>query len=441
MINYSNYSNVATLSLPGIVAFESIQGAVVNQVSLTIDKAIGGVSKLNWGNGTIVDITNGNNIYTSNYAAGSQTYNISIYDNLNLITTFSLYNEDTVDFSLEQMKKFKNITHFTASIIKTLSGSLENLPQKLTDFTLNCPTVANLDLLTGTINNLPATLINFYLKTRSNNVGGSIDNFKEGLQIITLSGSTLAGQWSGNIGNLPSTLKRFDSVQAFGYTGLIDDLPAGLTHLYIEGGGNLVTGNIGNLPAGLLDLFIVSSTAGPSLTGSLDDLPVGLTRLILVVCGTFTGSIDNLPSTINENTLWISGVGAQCSSITGNIGNLTCTPNQINFGGLTSITGNFEDLPSTITGLYFVGNGGACTTAGSGYPAWVLSVGSFTINDALLTAEVDNVLIGLAASLPAGTATINLNGSGATQNQSRSAASNAAVATLQGLGYTIQTKP
>ena len=440
MINYSNYSSTISYSVPGIVAFDSIQAASVNQVTLTIAKATGLVAKLDWGNGTIVNIVDGNNNYNSNYAAGSQTYPIKIYDNLDLITTFTLYNEDTVDFSLEQMKKLKNVTHFTASVIKTLRGSLENLPSKLQVINLNCPTVANEDLTTGTINNLPASLTELWLKTGSVNISGSISNFKEGLQIISLSDRTHLAQFSGLLDDLPSTLKRFDSTGAYGYSGNTDNLPAGLTALYMEDVNDDITGVLDNLPSGLLDFFIVSSTHGPHMTGSLDNLPVGLVRFMAIVCGTFTGSIENIPATINASTLWISGVGSQLSAVTGNIGNIKGTPNQINFSGLTGITGNFEDLPSTLNGLTFYGNGGACTTIGSGFPAWVLSVGSFTITDALSTAEVDNILIGLAAALPNGTATIYLAGSGANANQARSAASDAAYDTLHTTkGYTIVT--
>jgi hypothetical protein len=432
MITYGKYSKVESISLIGTVLIDSVQGGTLDQVTIDINKPGAEVVHLDWGNGTIIALNQGDYAYTSNYAVINHTNTIKIYDNLNAIKGISIVTESTVNCSLNQLKKCKGIENITLTDIKQISGSINGLPSGLKVLELYTHAGINPMTITGSTDNLPASVIEVGLIGVPTGIGGNIGLLKEGLQIFKVSGPGYSAQdWSGLLDNLPSTLVRFDALQAYGFSGSITNLPRVMTQLYMEGVNDDITGSINNLPPNLQKFFIVSTTHGPkTLSGSINNFPSTLQFLIASGCGTFTGSLQNLPLGINQ-TLWIDGVGR---GITGNVGSLPCSPNNLSLGGL-NLTGNLEAMPSTLTGFYLVDNNGGITIGGGSFPQWVGTV-DMTIQDGLTTTEVDNFLIGLNTTAPNGTRHITITG-GVTPNQARSSASNAAVTALQGKGYTI----
>jgi hypothetical protein len=432
MITYGKYSKVESLTLVGTVVIDSVQSASVDQVTIDINKPGTETVHLDWGNGTIITLNQGDYAYTSNYGSGSQTYHIHIYDNLNAIKGISIVTEGTVNCSLNQLKKCKAIENITLTDIKQISGSINGMPNTLKVLELYTHAGINPMTITGSTDNLPASVVEVGLIGVPSGIGGNIGLLKEGLQIFKVSGPGYSAQdWSGSLDNLPSTLVRFDALQAYGFSGSITNLPRGMTQLYMEGVNDDITGSINNLPPNLQKFFIVSTTHGPkTLSGSINNFPSTLQFLIASGCGTFTGSIQNLPSGINQ-TLWIDGVGR---GVTGNIGALPCHPNNLVLGGF-NLTGNIEELPSSVGLIYFVDNNSGITVGNGVFPAWPI-VGDITIQDGWTTAEVDKFLIGLAATAVSGTRNVVITG-GVTPNQARSSASNAAVSSLQAKGYTI----
>jgi hypothetical protein len=426
------YPVTTNITISEVVKIQSVQGTVVSQLTIILAKTTGHTVYLDWGNGTIVSLSNGQGSYVSNYTEGSKTYDIYISGELNYITKFYANTAPYITIDIDQLAKFTNLAEITIS--GDISGSLDNVGATVTSLVIS-GTLADLD---GLIDNLPAGLTALSITSQTAKYFGSLSNLNEGLLTLSLFSK---GIYDGLIDDLPSTLTIFQSYGVGGYSGNTDNLPAGLKTLYIEDcvGGTL-TGIIAGLPAGLESLFIVSSIGGVIFTGSIDDLPATLLNLFMDGCGTLTGDIANLPAGINQMCRLV-GTGNAFRGIIGDIGDLPTSIKQLCFQGL-SLTGNLEELPASIGVLQQFGfanislrdNGGNVTVGAGAFPVWA-DTSYIIIEDGLSTTEVDNLLIGMAATATAHTRTITLVNS----NAARSAASDAAVATLQALGNTINT--
>ena len=435
MINYSAYSNTASITLPGIVLIDSVQGAVIEQVSITFTKTFGHTVHLDWGNGTIIAISDGSNTVTSNYAGNNTTYHIKIYDEITAITLFSITpSASTVNISLDQIKKFKNLTYLQITSVKNISGKLETLPHGLSTCILYGVTTAQATY-TGVANNMPHSITDLQLVGFPDSVSIDIDNIWEGLSNLVLTAASANNTTAtGTCNSFPSTLTSFHTIKTYGINVHINSLPSGMLDFYSENTAQVTDGgDLSNLPRGLGSFFVVSTTSGPKFTGRYIDLPRVMYYLIMADCGVITGTPDDVPKSV-YTTCWLNGLGR------GSTAHINQLPTAVNTNlvmqGLTFV-GNYEDLPFLHCGLYFVDNGGGSTVGAGTIAVW--STQAITIQDGLTTSELDNLLIKFAATAVAGTATGDFRGAGGYANQARSVASNAAVTILQGLGKTILT--
>jgi hypothetical protein len=211
-----------------------------------------------------------------------------------------------------------------------------------------------------------------------------------------------------------------------GVTGKLSDLGGRLTYQLILSNCSSITGSLSDL-LGKIETTI-DMTGCTLITGSLADLGGRLTYwLNLASCSLITGSLADLQGKITYYLNLNS-----CSLITGSLsdlgGKLT---NNVSLSGCTLITGSLADLQGKITNYLNLTNcnliTGVYTPVGSGTPTTTILT-----NTGLSTTDMDNTLIAYAA------ATKN-NGSFTATGMTRSAASDAAVATLTapGRGWSI----
>ena len=218
----------------------------------------------------------------------------------------------------------------------------------------------------------------------------------------------------------------------------INNLPATLKELTLFNLSTTVSGTIANLPRNL-ELLNVRYVQ-PNFTGSFSDLPTTLKYLYLQsVSGIGTQSFNNLPS----NILWLTLNGNHTGStlpanlvycnvdsnaITVSIDSISKLLTYLSMAGCTNSTGDVKNLSSCLITTTITGCPNITVTSGQ-LPVW--RGNTITIQDAWVTAEVDEFLNSWMATCGKLAKTINLAGTSGNANQPRSAASDAAVTDMQ----------
>ena len=185
------------------------------------------------------------------------------------------------------------------------------------------------------------------------------------------------------------------------------DAPSGLTSFTCIG-SNSISGDLADLPSGLTYFYCAGYN---TISGDIADLPVGLTTFYCGGSNTISGDIADAPSGLTS---------------------FTCI-------GSNSISGDLTNLPVGLIYFYCAGYntisdyGGTLWRTASMDRIYLIPVGA----GGLSQAEVDDLLIDLDVGVVSwtGTKTILLTGT----NAARSAASDAAVASLIGKGVSVTT--
>lgn len=208
-------------------------------------------------------------------------------------------------------------------------------------------------------------------------------------------------------------------------TGSFADLQGNLTHTLDLSNCPNITGSLADLE-GKID-YKLSLRGCTNVTGDLADLD-GKIRdtLVLIDCTNITGSLADLGGNITS-VLALNN----CNKITGSLadleGNITI---QLGLEGCTSITGSLTDLGGKISSLL---NLAGCTNITGVYTPTdgVVPTQTFLNNTGLSAADMDQTLINYA------TLSSKTNGTFTARNMTRTAASDEAIATLTGRGWTI----
>jgi Leucine-rich repeat (LRR) protein len=239
--------------------------------------------------------------------------------------------------------------------------------------------------LTGTTAQLPTGLTALYLIGSSITLTGTTAQLPTGLTILQLIGSSIT--LTGTTAQLPTGLTYLQlNGSSIAVTGTTAQLPTGLTFLQLNGNSIALTGTIAQLPIGLTTLYLIGSSI--AVTGTTAQLPTGLTFLYFI-------------------------------------------------GSSIAVTGTTAQLPTGLTYLYLSSN--SITLTGSSTPWRTASMRHVYISAyGLATAtDVDNLLIALSGVTSWITEKlVDLRGAG---NAARTAASNAAVLTIQSYGVTVLT--
>ncbi len=333
----------------------------------------------------------------------------------------------------------------------TITGDIANISRNLTRLHLNCYNTiygdiadlpVNLDYLqlggknivSGDLSNWPAMSLKHFNLTGQNTVTGDV-YYLSTLPIAYGSGYIghfiLAGNNTcyGDISNLPDC----NVLQVLGQNTVTGDISAfssvnmpDLRYIIIQG-SNTLYGNINTITKELLSLNI---TGNNTVTGDIADLPnIRLTYCTITGNNTLFGDVANLPA-ISNMTLIITGA----NTISGNIQDIPA------IGRCTIAWDN--TIAGDVAGIQcqdiWLNDCRVNDYTGKVWPsAWkVISIPS-AIGYGLTTSEVDQLLIDLANYVTtwSGSKRIDLRGGHA----ARSTASDAAVATLQSRGVTVNT--
>ena len=305
------------------------------------------------------------------------------------LTKFNFYLGNTFILTVDSLPD--TLTYFRFLGV-SFSGNTNNLPVGLSTF------IVVTNSLTGDIANIPANVVTMYIGATSS-ISGSLADIPATCTSLTI---TTSGAVTGTLADLPAGLLTIGLTGTNGVTGSIADLPAGLTNLTLNAGN--YSGSIAAMPAGIKYFYI---TCTNSISGNINTLNPALTTIRIFDSNTVTGALNTLPA--------------------------TCT--YVAIGGTNTVSGQVSDCPANT--YWFEFYNGAVT----GYTtrAWVANMEYFrfapTLGNGLSTAQVDQLLIDLAATTWTGVKILWVAGN----NAARSALSNAAVAALGGMGVTVTT--
>lgn len=405
--NEGNASNTADNSAY-IFSFNSIQPATINQMVIRLNVDTGKKLYLDWGNGSTVTITadgSDQNI-TSVYVTNNTTYNIKIFGELQFLRKFYLVNEATASsITTLQVAKLTGLTYWALENSGTdhVIDSSAFVGMALTRWSI---------LASGTGHHIDSadfaditTLTTFHLTYAGTN------NFVDSAHFV----------------NKPNLIE-FDLVNIIGSTLDIDSSDfAGKDLIFFKifnagtYGTNPVAYHIDSsdfigMPLEQLSLYAMGASADVVIDSA--DLS-GITQLYVL----------NHQNSGNASSYTVSDLTNMAAN-----GLVTLT----NIG---TVGGNLSDFHATMTMIHIQGCGKTMSLTTGALKAWnaanISLLPSGTAGTGYSTAEIDAFLIAYAAVAGAGTKTVDLRGS----NQVRSSSSDAAVATLQGLGRTVYTTP
>jgi len=405
--------------------------------------SIGGY--INWGDGDTTTITTLTSSYSHTYST-SYTGEISVnyygaitsfFINTGLPDTSTVFEFDTqeienltslTDFILSrgrmvgQMSDLTSLNSLVQMRVKndyTTSPNLTNLPQSLEEIGLGSQ---GYSLITGDISVLstfPLTDLTIY---GSNTVYGDISTLPESITAINISGSnTLSGDTADfNFPNLSSmTLLGNNTVD-----GDVINLPNTMTSITIIG-NNTLYGNLSDFPSSIRNINM--STDGV-LTGDLSDLPLnGYGTLIIQGQNTLLSADMATIPIVSGATLTVDING----SLTGDIADLFS-------GGFDFPNCGFDILASDASSV-------SLTYTPSTFPWGTVSTQRFRLDTStnLSSTVIDNLLIDMD-SYGGGitwTTVCSVSAPSISLNGTRTSASDAAVASLNGKGVTVTITP
>lgn len=248
------------------------------------------------------------------------------------------------------------------------------------------------------IADIPASVANIF--SANNTITGSLADFSSNISTIEIrDGNTI----NGNLNQLSSGVITLYVSGNNTITGDLVDLPASCNYLYITG-TNTISGDLADLPTGFNTLYVSGNN---TITGDLVDLPASLSALGVFGNNTITGNLVDLPA--NLVSCWVYGDN--------------------------TIFGDLTDIPATLTIFEAIGDNTISDFSGTLGNTSMVNFVSVPISGGLSTLEVDNLLIALSAITFINSKLVILTGS----NAARSAASDAAVTSLQAQGVTVTT--
>lgn len=403
------------------ITFTSTQGGTLNQVSVTLQVYDSSDTLyLDWGEDAPVAVYNtSDQVITSAYSAGSTTYTIKLYGHLNNLKKFYIYNENTITLNSDQLSKAENI-----KILWVLTWN--------TNFICNSIDLVNMDSLEELVIRTPDP----------SSIFNTIHLLGKNLKIFNIYYNSI------NFILNSSDLTSMSNIEELIINASLHD-------------GIFTTYDCLNMP-NLYRFDFLSSE--PQDTIKSWHLAYGEKNLELFRrfgLGT-NDSINSADYSAMTNLkywrLGHIGTGAYISSndITQNLYEYTCYPDGgqfdldlSDFSEMTNLAtffinastdtayitaGKLADLPANLTTIYFYNVGNLDITTGT-FPAW--NACNISLLNSHSIGEVDGFLNAYDAVAGSGTKTIDLRGN----NQARSAASDAAVTSLQGKGRTIYTNP
>lgn len=233
-------------------------------------------------------------------------------------------------------------------------------------------------------------------------------------------------------GTIASLKPFFTSIWVMGnntITGDLNSLRSSFNLQLAIGGNNTISGSLGDIPSALVHFQLQGNN---TVTGDLSMLKPALYHFWIQGTGAISGNLNALPRNLN-----LFGVINLSNTVTGDLANLPSTLTYFRIQGNHTLYGSLNSLPSGIINFDFVNGAGPFSyTLGK---SWNPSMNYFRFNpgsNGLSSTQMDNLIIDLNNIAWAGTSkALKLQGA----NAARTAASNAAVTSLQGKGVVVTT--
>lgn len=420
-LNYSSALRAST-TYDGAISHDTIKLTITSGAKITIS----------WGDGTYTEVTGtgAEQSITSAYTVTPSVNQIRIVGDVDEIITIKMTANNSVVYEGDSFKYLTKLTTLylvNGGAFYHVTGNL-NCPSldylytegvgvngDLTDTgfpNLTKLYVYNQNLFDIDFTNLPSKLEYFFMQAAEGDItNNSINSLPAGLIWLSLLGSSF--DITGDFANAPDTLQLID-IQDCDFVKFklsLNDLPSSLYHICIgivhedaEWDGDI--SDLSSFPN--FKSFDVIGTC-PLVTGDIDDLPSWFEQFVVTGFTGISGTLAGYPRTLYDLRITDCGNG---------------------------ITGGLEDVSVNTTTFWMINN--TSFTYDEGAVPNFTRIERFTIHNSWSTAKVDACLIALAATTSALGLTyhiINLAGN----NQARSAASDAAVANLQGRGFTVIT--
>lgn len=409
--NYVQCPNILNLSVvSGIIPFFTL---IANGLTFIDPSAFGIISTsdftVDWGDGTI-----------DSFLAGTRTVGHT-------------YDDPYTGFITISCAILANITSLViggdlSSTILPISGALTVKTTELAKLTgLLVLELGNSIFVDGTVADLPDALTN--LAIVETNLSGNTSQFARTLIDLAVTGLNTV---TGTTNNLPVNL---DRLTLWGFTtisGPVSGLPRSLTFFNVHG-NNTISGLCIDLPPNLITTDLLGNN---TLGGDIAGWPTSSNYIVVFGNNTIFGNTLNIPRIVDR----LSILGN--NGIVGTITNLPSNATFLQITGHNAISGDVALLPANATFINIDGTNTSINIYTPSIRTWPSILASVIINPHIIgldEASVDNLLIELAAQVPTwvGDKVVRLLGA----NASRTAASNAAVATLVGLGVTVNTIP
>lgn len=371
------------------------------------------------------------NISGSNTISG----NISGISDMDILENLNISGNNTITGDISGFSDMDTLELINISGSNTISGDVSGFPQNGVLYSIQ---IRGNNIISGDVSGLDysgCALTTLYLYG-NNTVNGDISGLPETLTYTIISGEN---EISGDIGGI--TTSGYLSIAGNNtIEGDIADIPNDTFTSISITGENTLTGDVANLPN--LKLTYINFIGNNTLYGDFEDIPVNITHIdIRGGSGNIAGDINNLPSDSA-----IVDILLDHTTLTGDIANFPNTLRYISITGANTLYGDLADLPSSVYSFILTGNNAVSDyTPPSGGKTWMnLATTNKDFNfqpasgGGLSSTEVDDLIIDLDASA-SGTYTriIYITGN----NDPRTSASDAAVASLLSKGITVITNP
>ena len=397
----------------GLIEFQTVQPGTINQVSLTYRITTGKTVNLNWGTGADIALTadNVDHVITSAYVTNNTTYDISMVGDTGYIVKFYLYNEPTILLNSSEIKKMVGLTSLTlkpyGGTVVVNSSDLRDLP--LTYLNINNNISGTSVFTTADCATMPLTY--FEVNIASANYTVRTVDFV-GKALATFSLTNISGTSNIDTRHFAGMPLAQIIMLAYGnqYIKSADLIGLPLTYWSIRGGvtGADVVINSADFSGMALTVFDQGHTPANTVIDSSDLVGMPLTNFTLYGNG----------GTYNIDTADFSAMSSlQTFYVDGSVGNV-------------NVQGQLSDLPTGILALTIRNTTSTLSISSGAMKAWTNT--TMILQNHHVSSEVDAFLIAWAT--PAGTATKTI-----TLSNARTAASDAAVTTLNGKNKTIIT--
>lgn len=364
-----------------------------------------GTYTVNWGDGTVDSFGAGSTNPIHTYDSPYTGYIIVSSNSLNLITGLVMSsnnitpNSGAVTILTSEVSKLTGLLGLSLGDQVFLDGIVTDLPSGLTALGI---TNTN---LSGDIADLASTLLTVTI-TGLNTLHGNIVDLPTGLTSLTIWGLNTI---TGDVINLPRNITIFNVHGSNTISGTPVGLPPSLVLTDLLG-SNTMSGDIAGWPSTSTDIVVFGNN---TLFGSIANLPSGTTHFSILGNNTITGSLGNMPTTITF------------FQVTGH----------------NTISGNLAAIPSAMTFINVSSTASTVNHYSIAFRTWNSAMNSVIIvagSGGFLAAQVDAILNELAAQVSSwigDNRRVILTGG----SDPRTAASNAAVATLTGFSVTVAT--